>query len=267
MRNIPGFVSCRRYWLYRPFNLNNSDWIQSYAFYQSTPDTAHPIILFRAIYPLVVLLILLHAQSGLAETIYRSTDSHGRTLYSDIPTPAAKPLQPATPPARSKYQVTRVIDGDTIVLENNKRVRLLGINAPETGNRYHPGEPGGADAKSGCEGNYRGAAYIWNMTGKHMITIKNAGSLVSSGWRTYQSFPGGEGIGHSQPDPAQPAPCQYAHQGTTTGRNQETRNLVNATLSTAPADQIDREAVRLAALPGKGQSTQTKPPIQPAHYQ
>lgn len=115
-----------------------------------------PSFFFRAIYPLVVLLILLHAQSGLAETIYRSTDSHGRTLYSDIPTPAAKPLQPATPPARSKYRVTRVIDGDTIVLENNKRVRLLGINAPETGNRYHPGEPGGADAKKWLQGKLQG---------------------------------------------------------------------------------------------------------------
>jgi len=106
-----------------------------------------PSFFFRMIYPLAALLILLHAQSGLAETIYRSTDSHGHTLYSDIPTPAAKPLQPATLPARSKYRVIRVVDGDTIVLENNKRVRLLGINAPETRNRYHPGEPGGADAK------------------------------------------------------------------------------------------------------------------------
>lgn len=102
---------------------------------------------FRMIPSLAVLLILLHAQFGLAETIYRSTDPHGRTLYSDIPTPAAKPLQLITPPTRSKYRVTRVIDGDTIVLENNKRVRLLGINAPEIGNRYHPGEPGGAEAK------------------------------------------------------------------------------------------------------------------------
>ncbi|MBI4127597.1 MAG: thermonuclease family protein [Parcubacteria group bacterium] len=30
------------------------------------------------------------------------------------------------------YQVTRVIDGDTIVLENGERVRYIGIDAPET---------------------------------------------------------------------------------------------------------------------------------------
>ena len=33
--------------------------------------------------------------------------------------------------------VTRVIDGDTIELENGERVRLLGINAPEKGQPYY----------------------------------------------------------------------------------------------------------------------------------
>lgn len=31
----------------------------------------------------------------------------------------------------SEYGVSRIIDGDTIVLDNNERVRLIGINAPE----------------------------------------------------------------------------------------------------------------------------------------
>lgn len=34
------------------------------------------------------------------------------------------------------YLVSRVIDGDTIVLENDERVRLLGIDAPERGEFY-----------------------------------------------------------------------------------------------------------------------------------
>jgi len=33
------------------------------------------------------------------------------------------------------FQVKRVVDGDTIVLDNNERVRYLGINTPET---HHP---------------------------------------------------------------------------------------------------------------------------------
>lgn len=45
--------------------------------------------------------------------------------------------------------VLRVIDGDTVVLEDGTRVRLIGINAPEIENRDygHRGEPYGEDAK------------------------------------------------------------------------------------------------------------------------
>jgi micrococcal nuclease len=35
------------------------------------------------------------------------------------------------------HEVTRVIDGDTIVIENKTSVRLLGINTPERGEKYY----------------------------------------------------------------------------------------------------------------------------------
>ena len=35
------------------------------------------------------------------------------------------------------YTVTKVIDGDTIALENSQRVRFSGINTPETGECYY----------------------------------------------------------------------------------------------------------------------------------
>ena len=35
------------------------------------------------------------------------------------------------------YTVNRVIDGDTVVLSNNERVRLIGINTPESGRFYY----------------------------------------------------------------------------------------------------------------------------------
>lgn len=46
-------------------------------------------------------------------------------------------------------RVERVIDGDTVVLEDGTRVRLIGIDAPEIENRYygHRGDPYGEDAK------------------------------------------------------------------------------------------------------------------------
>ena len=50
------------------------------------------------------------------------------------------------PPAGVPIRVIRAIDGDTLLLEGNYRVRLLGVNTPET---KHPGlreEPFGAEA-------------------------------------------------------------------------------------------------------------------------
>ncbi|MCD6381577.1 MAG: thermonuclease family protein, partial [Candidatus Aenigmarchaeota archaeon] len=37
---------------------------------------------------------------------------------------------------RTKAEVSYVIDGDTIVLKNKQRVRLIGMNAPEIGDFY-----------------------------------------------------------------------------------------------------------------------------------
>ncbi len=48
-----------------------------------------------------------------------------------------------------KAVVKRVIDGDTVILEDDTRVRLIGIDAPEIENRdyAHRGEPYGEEAK------------------------------------------------------------------------------------------------------------------------
>lgn len=48
-------------------------------------------------------------------------------------------------PVRVEY----VIDGDTFVLKDGRHVRLIGINAPETGHGDRAGEPLGAVAKAG----------------------------------------------------------------------------------------------------------------------
>ena len=44
------------------------------------------------------------------------------------------------------YRVERVVDGDTLLLTNNARVRLLGIDTPETKKKDHPIEPWGPEA-------------------------------------------------------------------------------------------------------------------------
>jgi len=60
----------------------------------------------------------------------------GGDLSSDPPTV----LQPGV------YRVRRVVDGDTLVLANEGRVRLIGANTPETVRPNHPVEPWGPEA-------------------------------------------------------------------------------------------------------------------------
>jgi endonuclease YncB( thermonuclease family) len=50
--------------------------------------------------------------------------------------------------AEGVYRVRRVVDGDTLLLANGARVRLVGADAPETVKPDHPVEPFGRDAAS-----------------------------------------------------------------------------------------------------------------------
>ena len=54
------------------------------------------------------------------------------------------PLQNLT---EGEYQVERVIDGDTLLLANGRRVRLIGVNCPETSHPQRGIEPFGPEAK------------------------------------------------------------------------------------------------------------------------
>jgi micrococcal nuclease len=58
--------------------------------------------------------------------------SHRAVLALALLLAAAGSAVPAAPGGR----VTRVLDGDTVLLASGERVRYLGINAPETGERY-----------------------------------------------------------------------------------------------------------------------------------
>lgn len=50
------------------------------------------------------------------------------------------------PLVEGTYRVARVVDGDTLLLESGQRVRLQGIDAPETVRPDHPVEPWGPEA-------------------------------------------------------------------------------------------------------------------------
>ena len=59
--------------------------------------------------------------------------------------PHGEPVQPDDLPA-GFYHVQRVVDGDTLQLANHARVRLIGVDTPETVKPDHPIEPWGPEA-------------------------------------------------------------------------------------------------------------------------
>ncbi|GAF69154.1 unnamed protein product, partial [marine sediment metagenome] len=50
--------------------------------------------------------------------------------------------------SEGNYSVKRVVDGDTLLLTNKARVRLIGVNTPETVKPDHPIEPWGPEASA-----------------------------------------------------------------------------------------------------------------------
>ncbi len=63
-------------------------------------------------------------------------------------------LLPPSPPAQLQfgvYQVERVVDGDTLLLAGGARVRLIGVDTPETVKPDHPVEPFGHEATAFTE--------------------------------------------------------------------------------------------------------------------
>lgn len=65
-------------------------------------------------------------------------------------------------------KVRYVIDGDTFILENNLRVRMIGINAPEIGHRRYKkkGQAYGDEAK----------AHLKTLIEKKDVTLKSGGN-------------------------------------------------------------------------------------------
>jgi micrococcal nuclease len=57
-------------------------------------------------------------------------------------------FSPAHTLAMDAHRVTRVVDGDTLLLDNNRFVRYIGINAPEVQHGNQQAEPFGIEAKN-----------------------------------------------------------------------------------------------------------------------
>ncbi len=105
------------------------------------------MFLSKKYYLIFCLILNFAAPASFAAEIYRSVDEKGRVTYSDGPSTGAEPGKIISQPSRQLYPVARVYDGDTIILEDKKHVRLLGVNTPEIESRQRAEEPGGVAAK------------------------------------------------------------------------------------------------------------------------
>ncbi|OUR64735.1 nuclease [Methylophaga sp. 42_25_T18] len=83
----------------------------------------------------------------LSADIFRSENSQGLVTFSDQPSKNSQKIEPQLQSNRYLHAVAKVYDGDTIILENGERVRLLGINTPEVDSHFRQGEQGGQAAK------------------------------------------------------------------------------------------------------------------------
>ena len=77
--------------------------------------------------------------------IYFWTDAQGTSHYSDRAFAGANSI--SVQPGHAYYRIKKVFDGDTVVLDDDTKVRLLGINTPEMESSKRQEEPVAKEAK------------------------------------------------------------------------------------------------------------------------
>jgi micrococcal nuclease len=98
----------------------------------------------RRIAKAIQILLLIYSVSAYAD-VYQWQDSFGNKHFSDRTHDNSKKIQ--IKPGYSYYKVDKVYDGDTVKLEDGRKIRLLGINTPEVKHRNQVTEAGGETAK------------------------------------------------------------------------------------------------------------------------
>ena len=83
----------------------------------------------------IVVVIITAMVIGAMFIVHRARDMASRSEYTEGASPGAND---APLPSRGPFRVARVLDGDTIVLDNNETVRLIGVDTPEL---HHPEVP------------------------------------------------------------------------------------------------------------------------------
>lgn len=93
----------------------------------------------------IKLMLLLCTQLSCATDIYKWTDAQGQLHYSNIKHADATKL--TLRQDYSFYTIKKVYDGDTVLLSDGRKIRLLGINTPEIEHFDKVGQAGGEAAR------------------------------------------------------------------------------------------------------------------------
>ena len=93
-----------------------------------------------------LLILLLCLPAWVDAEIYQWQDAKGSEHFSDRFHADAKTVN--IKPGYGFYRVKTVYDGDTVVLEDGRKIRLLGINTPEVQHKDKMADAGGEDAKA-----------------------------------------------------------------------------------------------------------------------
>jgi len=101
-------------------------------------------ITFAAV--VVLAIVTFFSETYNRQTIpFKKLESTLSTLLQSWQKSESKDFKQIT--SKGPFRITHVIDGDTIVLNNGERVRLIGVDAPEIAHDGIPGERYGKEAK------------------------------------------------------------------------------------------------------------------------
>lgn len=102
-----------------------------------------------------LLIFLLCLPLRIGADIYQWRDADGGKHFSDRSYPDAKRVN--IKPGYSFYRIKHIYDGDTLLLEDGRKIRLLGINTPEVQHKDKLADPGGEEAKRWLAGKLQGS--------------------------------------------------------------------------------------------------------------
>lgn len=93
----------------------------------------------------LIQVLLLGCHLSASADVYQWQDANGNDHFTDRLHENSKKL--SIKPGYSFLKVDKVYDGDTVKLEDGRKIRLLGINTPEVKHRNQAKEVGGEEAK------------------------------------------------------------------------------------------------------------------------